>query len=105
MALHSDTLYQVALTLVPQLGPVQSRLLIDSFGTAQSIFKTPAAGLEKIEGIGSARAKSIKNFRNFAAAEKELRFIERYKIKPLFIADPEYPQRLLNCYDPPTLLY
>jgi len=105
MVLATDTLYQVALTLVPQLGPVQSRLLIDAFGSAQTIFKTPAPALEKIEGIGTARARSIKNFRDFAAAEKELRFIEKYKIKPLFITDQDYPQRLLNCYDPPTLLY
>jgi DNA processing protein len=37
--------------------------------------------------------------------EAELRFIEKYKIKTLFLTDPEYPQRLLNCYDSPTLLF
>ena len=33
------------------------------------------------------------------------RSIEKFKIQPLFIADKNYPQRLLRCYDAPTLLY
>ena len=61
--------------------------------------------LEKIEGIGSVRAQSIKNFRDFKPAEQEIRFIEKYGIKPLFLTDKEYPQRLLNCYDSPTMVF
>ena len=30
---------------------------------------------------------------------------DRYKINPLFLTDEKYPQRLLNCYDSPTLLF
>jgi len=37
--------------------------------------------------------------------KKEIAFLEKYKIQPLFITSDNYPQRLLNCYDPPTLLY
>lgn len=61
--------------------------------------------LEKIEGIGSVRAHSIKTFNDFKPAEDEIKFIEKYKIKPLFLTDKEYPQRLLNCYDSPTLVF
>ena len=61
--------------------------------------------LEKIEGIGSVRAHSIKGFRDFHLAEDEIKFIEKYKIKTLFLTDKDYPQRLLNCYDSPTLLF
>ena len=38
-------------------------------------------------------------------AEKEIAFLEKFGIQPLFITDAGYPQRLLNCYDPPTLLF
>src|SRR5205085_3183435 len=55
--------------------------------------------------IGSVRATSIKAFNNFSKAEDEITFIEKYKIKVLFITDKEYPRRFLNCYDPPTLLF
>lgn len=98
-------LYQIALTSVPQVGTVQARLLVEKIGSAQAIFKTPPRQLEKIEGIGSVRAKNIHSFKNFAEAEREIRFLEKYKIKPLFLTSEEYPRRLLHCYDPPTLLY
>ncbi len=39
------------------------------------------------------------------SSEEEIKFIEKYKITPLFITDDEYPKRLLNCYDSPLLLY
>jgi DNA processing protein len=61
--------------------------------------------LEKIEGIGSARARSIKTFGNFTAVEKELQFIEKYRIQALCLTDNKYPRRLLHCYDSPTVLY
>jgi DNA processing protein len=49
--------------------------------------------------------KNQKYFQDFERAEEEHAFIEKYKIQPLFINDRHYPQRLLNCYDSPTLLY
>ena len=61
--------------------------------------------MEHIEGIGTIRANSIKHFTDFKTCEEEIFFIEKYKISPLFITDKSYPQRLLNCYDSPALLY
>jgi DNA processing protein len=103
--LINDLLYQVALTIVPNIGAVQAKILVEYFGSAQAIFHSKKKELEAIEGIGSIRAKSIKDFEQFSIAEDELKFIEKYKIQPLFIADKAYPQRLLNCYDAPTLLF
>ncbi len=97
-------LYQIALTLVPHVGCVQTRALLEHF-EAEEIFKAPKRVLEKIEGLGEVRIRNIKNFTNFDEAEKELAFIEKYKIQPLFIQDEAYPKRLLNCYDAPILLY
>lgn len=101
----SELLYQLALTLVPNIGDVQAKVLVEHFGDAQSIFKAKYSELDKIEGIGAVRARSIKHFEDFSTAEKEIQFIEKYKIKTFFLTDKEYPKRLLNCYDPPTLLF
>ncbi len=38
-------------------------------------------------------------------AEEELKFIEQYKIKPLFFTDENYPKRLKHCSDSPIMLY
>ena len=103
--MNSQLLYQLALTEIPNIGWVQAKILAQHFGEAEKIFKAKHSLLEKIEGIGLVRANSIKIFHDFSNAEKEIKFIEKFKIKPLFICDKDYPQRLLNCYDSPTLLF
>ncbi len=101
----TDLLYQVALTLVPNIGDVHAKTLVNIYGSAHAVFKAKKKELENIEGIGSIRARSIKEFTDLSGAEEELRFIEKYKITPLFITGNDYPKRLLNCYDSPALLY
>ncbi len=101
----NDLLYQLALTEVPNIGCVHAKILSTEFGEAEKIFKAKQSSLEKIEGMGVVRAKAIKEFKDFSKAEEEIKFIEKYKIIPLFLSDKNYPQRLLNCYDSPTLLF
>jgi DNA processing protein len=103
--MNNDLLYQVALTLVPNIGDIHAKTLINIYGDAQSIFNAKKKDLESIEGIGAVRAKSIKQFEDFSSSEAEIKFIEKYNITPLFITDKNYPQRLLNCYDSPAILY
>src|SRR5437868_946323 len=103
--MNNDLLYQVALTLVPNIGDIHAKTLALHFGDAESVFKAKRKDLEHIEGIGVIRAQSIKDFDNFLSSEEEIKFIEQYKISPLFLTDKSYPQRLLNCYDSPALLY
>ncbi|HWI92156.1 MAG TPA: DNA-processing protein DprA [Flavisolibacter sp.] len=103
--MNSELLNQLALTLVPNIGDVQAKILVNHFGDASSIFNAKKTLLEKIEGIGEVRARSIKDFDDFHLAEHELKFIEKYNIKTLFLTDADYPKRLLNCYDSPTLLF
>ncbi|MEO6220040.1 MAG: DNA-processing protein DprA [Ginsengibacter sp.] len=103
--MSKDLQYQIALTLIPNIGDVHAKALVNHFGNARSIFTAKKKDLEELDGIGTVRANSIKNFHGFDKAEKEIAFIEKYRIIPLFITDKNYPQRLLNCYDSPTLLY
>ena len=97
-------MYQIALTMIPQIGPVQSKILLQHCDV-EEIFHAKRSFLERIEGIGSVRADAIRSFRDFNEAEEEIRFIENNDIQPLFISEKHYPRRLLNCYDSPTLLY
>lgn len=100
-----DLIYQLALTCVPQIGPVQARILLEHFQTAEDIFQSKISLLEKIDGIGTVRARSIKYFKAFKEQEEAVKEIRKHQIQTLFIKDPDYPKRLLHCYDPPTLLF
>ena len=103
--MYDDLIYQIALNEVPHIGDVVAKSLVKIYGTAEAIFKAPLAQLEKIEGIGTIRARSIKAFKGFDACEEEIGFIEKNKIQPLFVGSDNYPRRLLHCADSPTLLY
>ena len=96
--------FQIALTLIPQLGPVKGKKLLEQLEPPE-IFNCPAKDLEKIEGIGTLLANNIAQFDQWKRVEEELTFIERNQIKPLFIGQQEYPHRLLHCNDAPLLLY
>jgi DNA processing protein len=103
--MDSELIYRLAIPFIPNIGPIQSRLLIDHFGSASAIFSAREAELMAIDGIGKIRAHSIKSFKDFQKAKDELAFIRKYNIRPLFITDPDFPKRLLNCPDSPVLLF
>ncbi len=102
--MRSDLIYQLALTMVPNIGTVQAKILLQHC-EAEEIFHAKKSFLERIEGIGPVRADAIARFRDFSLAEQEVRFMEKQQIRAVFLTDPAYPKRLLNCYDSPTLLF
>lgn len=102
--MQDELYYQLALTMVPNIGCVQAKILLQHL-EPEKIFHAKRSALEKIEGIGSVRAGAIQAFRDFHKVEEEMRMIEKLRIRPLFITDRDYPQRLLHCYDSPTLLF
>lgn len=103
--MKNELLYQLALAHVPHIGPIHAKTLVEQFGNATAIFQATKKQLEAIDGIGPARAAAIHAYIDFDAAEKEIHFMEKYRIQPLFLTDPDYPQRLLHCYDAPVLLF
>jgi DNA processing protein len=100
-----EVFYSIALTQVPQIGSVHSKTLLEHFNAAKTIFHARPSALEKIPGIGIIRARNICNFRDFKKAEKEMVFIEKFKIAPLLFHGERYPQRLKHCEDPPPILF
>ena len=103
--MKDELYYRIALTMIPELGPVRAKLLIEHFGDASTVFKAKKKEVGGVEGVGELRAKYLKEWDAFRDVEEEIAFTEKHHIKCLFITDKEYPQRLLHCYDPPTLLY
>jgi DNA processing protein len=103
--MRSELVYRLALTLVPSIGDVHARQLVEHFGNATSVFNASIQQLEKVEGLGPSKALCIQRFTDFDKAEKERHYIEKYGLRTLFLTDKDYPQRLLNCYDAPILLF
>ncbi len=98
-------LNQLALTFVPGIGDVLAKNLISYCGSAEEIFKTPRQKLLQIPGIGPKMTASILNAGCFSRAEKEIKFIEKNKIRAIFFTDAAYPKRLKSCIDAPMMLF
>jgi DNA processing protein len=101
---HEEVFYQLALTLVPGIGAKTGRALLERFGSAAAVFKTPLKQLKTIDGITEIKAKGFKEATVFAGAEKELNFVLKNDIEVLY-TDHRYPTRLKNCSDAPFLLF
>ena len=103
---QEELLYQIGLTLLPQIGDVLAKNLVSYCGSASAVFKAKEKQLQKIPGIGEIHARLIhQNKSVLKRAEEEVKFMERYTIKPLFFTDGDYPRRLKNCHDSPVLMY
>jgi DNA processing protein len=100
-------LYQIAITLIPGIGDITGKKLIEHCGGVEAVFTEKKQKLRKIPGIGDHLVSAIINGRTEALlrAEKEIQFIEKYKIDCFFYADEAYPSRLKNCIDAPIMLY
>ncbi|MEI8074076.1 MAG: DNA-processing protein DprA [Bacteroidota bacterium] len=103
--MKDEEIYQIALTMIPEIGSVLTRSLLQTMGTASAIFQAKKKELSAIEGIGERKAKLIKEFIDFSTAEKELNFIRKNNYQLLFQSDDLFPKRLLHCFDAPALLY
>ncbi len=97
--------YKIGITLIPGIGDVLARNLIGHCGSAEAVFQEKKSALEKIRGIGAILSDAVYNHKVLGRAEKEMEFIEKYKITTLYFLDENYPYLLAQCPDSPVLLY
>lgn len=101
-----ELLYQIGLTLIDGIGDIYAKGLLAYCGSPEQVFKQKKEQLLRIPGIGEQLARSITaSSKVLKRAEKELLFIEKYKIRALFYTDDNYPNRLRSCTDSPVMLY
>lgn len=97
--------YQIALTLVPQVGALTAKILVSYCGSAEAVFKASRKELLKIPGIGTVVANSILSAPSLQQAELELEFLEKNQVESVFYTDERYPTRLKQCADSPVNLF
>lgn len=103
--MEEEKVYLVALTKVPAVGFVHAKILLDHFGSAQSIFAANLRDLQSLEGIGAVRARNIQQFSGFRACSRIVEESVEKGIQLIGYGDAAYPTHLKDCYDPPILLY
>ncbi len=97
--------HEIAINFVTGIGDITIRNLLTRFDSAEAVFQAKKHELLSVHGIGEVTANAIIHHNSFAQAEKELAFIDKYSIRVLSINNSDYPKRLRNCADAPSLLY
>lgn len=100
-----ELLYQIALTLIPGIGDVLGRKLIGLYGNAENVFREPRKFQRKIPRITELLMQMTTRRDLLARAAREIEFLNRHDIKPLFYSDKDYPRRLRHCHDSPLMVY
>lgn len=106
MTTHPETLDLLRLSLAPGLGPVLTRRVIETMGSAKAALGASAADLERTPGVGAERARRIAaSLRSGESAfEGELALAERLGVRLVSRADAGYPALLEPLEDAPLVL-
>lgn len=105
MPTTEESIFQIALSLIPQIGVVNARRLISHFENAKSIFLASKNALMKIPHIGPIMAQSIQNSKILKEAEIIYNECQKENTRILFYMDSDFPYRLKQIYDAPLILY
>lgn len=100
-----EKIYQIALSIIPQIGVIHARRLMSYLGTARDIFKSTRSQLLKIPRIGPVLSAAIHQAGLVSQAESIWLDCQREHTKILFYTDLEFPNRLKQIYDSPIVLY
>lgn len=100
-----ETVSALALQMVPDLGPVTAKKLIDHFGSPSAVFSAGIEDLNVAEGLGSKRAESIKGYCGWERAEEIVQICESRDIFIAHYGSEHYPELLMQISDPPTVIY
>ena len=94
----------LGLVLSPGLGPTRVARIVQAIGDAANIFDLPLTELEALRMPAKA-AQFIADGRARAAAEKEAKLVQDAGATFITPVDEAYPERLLEIYDPPAVLW
>ena len=95
----------IALNMIPQMGPVRLRRLLDAFGSAEQILLARTDQLAAIDGITRPLSENIARWQDHADPTAELKKAADLGAHIITAQDDEYPPALREIHDPPMVLY
>lgn len=102
----SELYYWLRLSVEPSLGPAHARTLLSHFGLPPDIYSQPVGMLSKV--LPSNLAAQLKASASPDVETHIQQALEWASVTPnhiITLADPDYPQALLESHDPPLLIY
>lgn len=103
MPIGSELSSWLRLTLIPGIGGITQRQLLKAFGLPEAIFSASRSALREL--INDKTIRLLLDTDNSQKIEEACAWANGSDQHILTLADPEYPQALLEIPDPPALIY
>lgn len=95
----------IALNMVPGVGPVRLRRLLQVFETPERVLLGRPGELRQVDGVGAEVAEAIVSWEKHVDLPAELARIRDFGARVITQASPEYPPALKEITNPPIILY
>lgn len=95
----------LALNLLPNVGPVRVKKLMEVFGSPEAILQAKASKIQQVDGFGRELAETIATWEDKVDLQRELRRVAELELTLLTQDSPNYPPLLRETHAPPLVLY
>src|SRR5436190_15546942 len=95
----------IALNMLPTIGPVRLRKLLEVFQEPQQILAAKRSELRNVEGIGNEVADQISDWQSTVDLSAELQRVRDFGATVITQQSPSYPPPLRAIHAPPIVLY
>src|SRR6202790_758213 len=95
----------IALNMLPTVGPVRLRKLLEIFEEPQRVLAAKRSELRGAAGIGNEVADQIANWESIVDLAAELDRIREFGVTVITQESPSYPKPLREIHAPPIVLY
>jgi DNA processing protein len=95
----------IALNMLPTVGPVRLRKLLEIFEEPRRVLAAKRSELRGAEGVGNEVADQIANWESIVDLAAELDRIREFDATVITQESPSYPKSLREIHAPPIVLY
>src|SRR3954464_5995686 len=95
----------IALNMLPTMGPVRLRKLLQFFEQPERILTAKRDQLRKVEGVGKEVVDQISNWESIVDLAAELKRIKDFGATVIIQSSSDYPRPLREIHAPPIVLY
>ena len=95
----------IALNMLPKMGPVRLRKLLQVFETPERVLSARASALRAVDGIGAEVAEQITSWESVVDLSAELQRVRDFGAQVITAESPLYPRQLREIHAPPIVLY
>ena len=95
----------IALNMLPTMGPVRLRKLLEVFETPERVLSAKRDALRAVEGIGREIVDQIANWESLVDLPAELQRVRDFGATVITAGSPLYSKQLREIHAPPIVLY